>query len=447
MSVGTGGLSSSEKNYLSDEKIESAIGELFHRESGKIISMLIRDFGLRHLPLVERITHESFLIARDQLTFYGSEEYLSVWAWNNAKKMAARALMREKNLKFRKYEIMVEKDGEWSAPSFFVIENRDDDSLKLLFACAHQSVPEEHRELLILNLLGGLSVAEMKLAYSSAQRSLVEELRAARRTLAEMEIPFEIPPGSVLSDRTEAVLSALFSLFKRGFNSLLGQGGLRSVWCGNLVSLAELLANTPTCDVPKSQALLSYMLLLASRLPALSGAKDQLLSLYAQDRSLWDGGLIKLGLSHLHKSAGGSDVSLYHLEAGIQACHSVAKSYDATDWKRIISLYDGYLAVNPSPLIELGRAAAVAKVYGPREGIGAINRIADLERIKSRPELHLTLGGMYFALSDFNTALANFETALGLSTSPWEQKSIERKIEMCKEKISYARRYNLEKAF
>ncbi|MEE9253005.1 MAG: DUF6596 domain-containing protein [Thermodesulfobacteriota bacterium] len=447
MTVRNKSLCTTEINHLYDDKIDGTVQELFQRESGKIISMLLRYFGLRHLPLVERLTHEAFLIARDQASVYGSPKYLSVWVWNNAKTMGAKVLMREKNLKFKKYEIMVEKEGEWSAPSFFVIENADDDSLKLLFACTRPDIPEKHRELLILNLLCGLNIREMKKAYAFGETVLAEELRVARRTLADLEIPLEVLLGDELTDRVEAVSSALFSLFKRGFNSFIGEQSLRSVLCGNLVSLAELLVGSPPCDVPAAHALLAYMLFLASRLAALVGAKGEAPSLAEQDRSLWDRELIKAGLTHLHKSAGGSYVSRYHLEAGIEACHCVAKSYDVTDWKRIISLYDGYMAVNSSPLVALSRAAAVAKVYGPREGIGAINLIRNFRRIKSRPELHEILGGMYLALGDFETALASFETALGLSVAPWERQLIEQKIELCKEGIAYGRSYDLEKAF
>src|SRR5262249_45555770 len=179
-----------------------------------------------------------------------------------------------------------------------------------------------------------------------------------------------------------------------------GEQLIRVELCQEAIRLATLLAEHPAGDQPKTHALLALLLLDAARLPARVDEQGDILRLQEQDRSLWDAELIARGMAHLAQSAVGDDLSQFHLQAGIAACHGTAKDYESTDWARILSLYDRLIESDPSPIVALNRAVAIAKVHGPRAGTEAVAGIHDLDKLDSYYLLYAVLGEFEAQLND-----------------------------------------------
>ena len=178
------------------------------------------------------------------------------------------------------------------------------------------------------------------------------------------------------------MLEVLYLLFNEGYSAHHGENLVRDDLCAEAIRLTSLLAEHPVGNGPTTHALLALMLLQASRLPARVDSEGNLQRLQEQDRNLWDQQLIQAGFSHLEQAAAGGDLSEYHLQAGIAACHATAQSYELTDWQRILIYYDELIALNHSPVVALNRAVAVAMVNGPAEGL------KELQKLESLPPMH-----------------------------------------------------------
>ena len=219
-------------------------------------------------------------------------------------------------------------------------------------------------------------------------------------------------------------------LFNEGYGAHQGEELVRHDVCMEAIRLTALLAEHPAGDVPKVHALLALMLLQASRLPARVDANGDLLLLNEQDRSRWDQ-KIQRGLYHLEHSAAGEELSEYHLQAGIAACHAVAPDYEATDWKRILDYYDELVAMNHSPVVALNRTVALVMIEGPAAGIQALDKIKTLPPMKSYYLLHSTYAEFYMQLGEHQKALQCYRPALELVGTEPERRFLLRKIKEC----------------
>jgi RNA polymerase sigma-70 factor (ECF subfamily) len=197
----------------------------------------------------------------------------------------------------------------------------------------------------------------------------------ARKALRDARLAVELPPAAGLAARVDAVLTALYLLFNEGYKASHGDSLLRADLCAEAIRLAELLAAHPVGHRPATHAVLALMHLHAARLPARVADDGSLLLLSAQDRARWDRPRIACGLAHLEQSAAGDRITRWHLEAGIAAAHALAPDYAHTDWPHILALYDDLVALDPSPIVALNRAVALAQVRGAAVGLGALDRL------------------------------------------------------------------------
>jgi RNA polymerase sigma-70 factor (ECF subfamily) len=304
-----------------------------------------------------------------------------------------------------------------------------DGRLRLMFACCHPALSPEDQTALALKILCAFSPAEIAKAFLTTEAAIAKRLTRAKQKIRDEHIPFEIPVGDELSRRLDAVLQTLYLLFNEGYKASSGDRLIREELCHEAIRLGALLAEHPAGNQPRTHALVALMLLNAARLPARTDSEGNILRLKEQDRSIWNQVLIARGMQHLSMSAAGDELSAYHLQAGIAACHCAASDYESTDWQKILSLYDRLLELDDSPVIALNRAVAVANVHGPQAGIEAVERIENGSQLKSYYLLYAVLGEFEKQLNNFQAAIDNFRKALELTELTSEQLFLSKRLQ------------------
>ena len=419
-------------------EIGHVVEHLFRHEAGKMVATLTGIFGLEHLTLAEDVVQEALARALQTWPYYGMPDNPPAWIMRTARNLALDVVRRQKTFRDKEPEIirlLEEHPAESSAtiPSaaFFHEQEIADDRLRLMFVCCHPQVPEVAQVALALKTLCGFSIAEIARAFLTSEAAIAKRLTRAKQKIAEAKIPFEIPAGPKLAARLDGVLQSLYLLFNEGYKASGGDKLVREDICNEAIRLASLLAKHPVGDLPKTHALLALMLLNAARTPARTDEEGNLLRLRDQDRSRWDRSLITRGLFHLSQSAAGGDISAYHLQAGMSACHCLAPDYACTDWVQILALYDRLLELDPSPVVALNRAVALAEVHGAQAGLDAVNVITDSRSLEGYYLFHAVQGELESQLNHLPAAAAHFRRALALAEIKSEQAFLTERLRAC----------------
>ncbi|MBE2213122.1 MAG: sigma-70 family RNA polymerase sigma factor [Opitutaceae bacterium] len=407
------------------------VEHFFRHETGRLHGALTRLLGPGNLALVEDVTQGALLQAMRTWSIGGVPANPSAWITRVAINLA-RDAVRHRRMAHGKEDGIVthieQLQPSVPVPGESAPEIRDD-ALRLMFVCCHPELAADAQVVLALKVLGGFSIGEIARAFFSSEAAIEKQLTRTKERIREAGIGFEIPEGPALAARLDGVLATLYLMFNEGYKASAGERLLREELCLEAVRLAAILVDHPAGDVPRAHALLALMLLNAARFPARVGDQGDLLRLDDQDRGKWDAHLIARGLKHLVRAARGTEVSEYHLQAGIAACHCTAADHASTDWARILRHYDDLLRLNPSPVIALNRAVAVASLHGPRAGLEAIDAIPRRERLETNHLLHAVTGELYWRLGDSAAAAASFRRALQLARVGPEQAHLERLVE------------------
>lgn len=408
---------------------------LFRRESGRMVAALTRIFGVHNLSLAEDVVQEAFCRALGVWSLRGVPDNPSAWLMATAKNCALDILRRERTARTYAPEVTLLLSGEWSGAQLieelFAEHAIKDDELRMMFSCCHRGLPEESQIALILNVLCGFSVDEIAAAFVSSHAALEKRITRAKKTLAKSKRLFEIEAPADFLARLPAVHRALYLLFNEGYHSASSGHAIREELCQEAMRLTAVLLRHPLAETPTTCALAALMALNAGRLPARLDADGNLHAMFEQDRSSWDQDLLGEGLRLLELSASGTVLSEYHLEAAIAAVHARASSLEATDWERVISLYDTLMTLSPSPVVALNRAIAIAQLRGPVRGIEAICAIVDRERLAAYPFYPAALGELEYRLGHHDAARAHFADALALARNPVERKFLEGRMDAC----------------
>jgi len=423
------------------------LDKIVRNEFGKMISTFTRLFGIQHLHLAEKVIEESTIKARSIFQSRGMPQNTKDLIWNIARIKGTEILRRENRL----YDKSL-KMNQISSEDFKLLTNLSDElirenQLRMMFVSCHPTIERDSQVTLILKLLGGFNIQDIAKGLSINESATVKRLKKGREKMRELKIAYDLPKGSKLSKNLNSVLQSLYLIFNKGYNTPHENVEIGSDFCIEAIRLATLLVEDPLTDKPETNALLSLMLLEASRLPAKFDENGDVLLLQEQDRSLWNRNMINKGLSFLHKSASSNQVSEYHLRAGVSACHGISKNYRDTDWRKILSLYDNYLMFNSKPDIELDRAIAYSKVFGARPGIKTIKGIAKKKELAKNHLLYSTLGNLYLELNQYKDALHNYKKALKYSELKNDQSFYKKKIDICSNRIEMTNRYGLQKSF
>src|SRR6266571_596482 len=416
------------------------VDHLFRHESGRLVATLTRILGFENLQLAEDVVQDALLKAMQNWAFSGVPRNPSAWLMQVARNQALDAVRRQQNFRSKETDITAffeHRSGTQSGPESVHFDDEiRDDQLRMMFTCCHPDLPRESQVALTLKTLCGFGEEEIAAAYLTSAAAMAKRLVRARKGIREAGISFEIPAGSELSPRLDAVLQTLYLLFNEGYKASRGDELIRQGLCDEAIRLTTLLVEHPTGNRPKTHALLSLMLLSGARLSALVDAEGNLLLLAEQDRSRWDRAMIQRGLAHLNRSAAGEEISEFHLQAGIAYCHCTAASYETTDWQRILTLYDILVETNSSPVVALNRAVAISRVRGPEAGLRAVELISDRATLEPYYLLHAVTAQFQSDLRNYSEAAKHFQRAQTLAGVRSEQEFLANRLRSCREKLA-----------
>jgi len=398
-----------------------------------MVAILTRIFGIEHLNLAEDVVQEALARALQTWPFYGVPKNPSAWIMRASRNLALDVVRRRKVFQNKQSEIVRLMDRDSAAPdeAIFSEDEISDDRLRLTFVCCHPAIPAEAQVALALKTLCGFSVGEIGHAFLTTESAIAKRLTRAKQKIHQARIPFEIPAGGELEQRLDNVLQSLYLLFNEGYKASSGENLVREELCEEAIRLMELLVAHPAGNQPKTHALLALMLLNAARNPTRMDSQGNLLRLQEQDRTRWNKSMIARGIFHLAQSAAGDELSEYHLQAGIAACHCAARDYESTDWQKILSLYDRLIEYDQSPVVALNRAVVIAKIHGPKAGLKAVRNVRDLSKLSSYYLLYAVLGEFEMQSGNLQIAAEQFRRSFELAETKSERAFLLKRLQRC----------------
>jgi predicted RNA polymerase sigma factor len=318
---------------------------------------------------------------------------------------------------------MLEDEQEETIPDLDAALDDDigDDLLRLVFTTCHPVLSTEARVALTLRLLGGLTTDEIARAFLVSEPTIAQRIVRAKRTLADRQVPFEVPRGSELGERLSSVLEVIYLIFNEGYTATAGDDWMRPALCEEALRLGRILAELAP-EEPEVHGLVALMEIQASRSRARVGRSGEPILLLDQNRALWDRLLIRRGLAALDRAGKhGGARGPYALQAAIAACHARALSPEQTDWAQIAALYAELAQRTPSPVVELNRAVAVAMAFGPRAGLDLVDGLAAEPLLQGYHLLPSVRGDFLAKLERFDEARLEFERAAALTRNGRER--------------------------
>jgi RNA polymerase sigma factor (sigma-70 family) len=396
-------------------------------ERAKLIAGLTR--MVRDVGIAEELAQDALVAALKQWPASGIPQKPGAWLMAAAKHRALDHFRRNKLLERKHeelgYELEVERATAQSDPDAALDDEVGDDLLRLIFIACHPILSPEARAALTLRLLGGLTVAEIARAFLVPEPTIQQRIVRAKRTLAEARIPFEVPRGEELAARLASVLAVVYLIFNEGYAATAGDDWMRPQLSDEALRLGRILAGLAPAE-PEVHGLVALMEIQASRFGARTGASGEPVLLLDQNRARWDQLLIRRGLAALQRaeaqaSARGQPPGPYTLQAALAACHARARTADATDWPRIVHLYDALAQLAPSPIVDLNRAVALAFAVGPAAGLEIVDALASEPSLRNYHLLPGVRGDLLKKLGRHEEARGEFERAASLTQNARER--------------------------
>jgi RNA polymerase sigma-70 factor, ECF subfamily len=418
---------------LTTETAHRAIEAVWRIESARLIATLTRMLG--DVGLAEDLAQDALLAALERWPTTGVPDRPGAWLMAAAKRRAIDLFRRRKMLDRKHAELgrdMAERLEDFSRR---LDEEMDDpigdDLLRLVFTCCHPVLPTEARVALTLRLLGGLTTEEIARAFLVAVPTVAQRIVRAKRTLVAARAPFEVPRGPELDARLASVLEVVYLIFNEGYSATAGGEWVRPQLCEEALRLGRLLVGLAPQE-PEVHGLLALMEIQASRLRARVGPAGEPVLLADQDRARWDRLLIARGFSALKRAeALGAAPGPYLLQAAIAACHARAPTAADTDWERIAALYGALTRINPSPVVELNRAVALAMAFGPAVGLELVDELGTDPALREYHLLPSVRGDLLLRLGRREEARVEFERAASLTRNARERELLAGRAEAC----------------
>ncbi|HEX9107373.1 MAG TPA: DUF6596 domain-containing protein, partial [Longimicrobiales bacterium] len=408
--------------------------ELFRRESGPLLAALTRLFGVHNLALAEDVVQDAFCRALEVWPQRRVPDNPSAWLMATARNRALDLLRRERTARTYAPELSRLLESEWTlAPvvdEAFAARVVRDEQLRMMFSCCHPRLPEEAQVALILNILCGFAAPEIAAAFLGGRAAMEKRIARGKKVLAGSHRLFDLGARD-FEARLSAVQRALYLLFNEGYHGASSGAVVRTELCHEAIRLTALLREHPPAATPATNALAALMCLQAARLPARLDDAGELNPLALQDRARWDDDLLATGMALLQQSASGDELSAYHLEAGIAAQHAAAPTPQETDWPAVVELYDRLMLLQPSPVVALNRAVALAQRDGPQAGLEALAALPGRERLATYPFLPASAAELELRLGRADAARKHFQTALRLARNEAERRYLEKRLQAC----------------
>jgi RNA polymerase sigma-70 factor, ECF subfamily len=404
-------------------EIHRAIDAVWRIEQAKLIASLAR--FTRDIGQAEELAQEALLTALEQWPRSGIPDRPGAWLMTAAKNRAIDRIRKAKLAQTKHAEIGRERDADQEAALQELEDALDDpvgdDLLRLIFISCHPVLSTEARIALTLRLIGGLTTEEIARAFLQTEPTIAQRIVRAKRTLAEKQVPFELPRGPELLARLGSVLQVIYLIFNEGYSATKGDDWMRPQLCEEALRLGRILAELAPAEA-EVHGLVALMEIQASRTEARTGPDGEPILLLNQNRALWDQLLIRRGLAALARAEGlSSSPGRYALQAAIAACHARATKAEATDWSRIAALYDVLAALEASPVVELNRAVAHSMKSGPQAGLELTDALLEEEALKAYYLLPSVRGDFLAKLGRLAEAEKEFRRAASLTQNARER--------------------------
>jgi RNA polymerase sigma-70 factor, ECF subfamily len=415
----------------SPEQIAEFIDSLYRADSRRILATLIRLLG--DFDLAEEAIHEAFAAALSMWPSSGVPDNPRPWLISTARFKAIDTLRRRARLDASQDELVryLEAQGR-STESSKEEDGVEDDRLRLIFTCCHPSLPPEAHVALTLREVCGLTTEEIAKAFLTTPRTLAQRIVRAKAKIRDTPIRYEVPSPQELPERLGAVLQVIYLVFNEGYSAAAGAEVTRAELTREAIRLGRLLSEL--LPEPEVIGLLSLMLLQESRHDARTSPDGELILLESQDRSLWNRAQIAEGLALVETALKSHRFGSYTLQAAIAAVHVEAESASVTDWRQIVALYNRLARIQPSPVVELNRAVAIAMRDGPEVGLTFIDAVLAHDELANYHLAHSARADMCRRLGRTAEARSSYEKALALTQQEPERKFLQDRLRQLKEK-------------
>jgi RNA polymerase sigma factor (sigma-70 family) len=414
--------------------LESSTGKLvdhlFREEAGKMVAVLSRKLGLANLDLAHDIIQDTLLAAMTSWRFGNIPNDPKAWLYRVARNKAIDYLRRDRSASRVQVESIrrMDTEAELLRNDLFLEHEVHDSVLRMMFACCHPAIPVDSQIALALRTIGGMTSREIANAFLTSEETIQKRIYRAREKIKAERIALEVPVSQAIQPRLQAVAHVLYLLFNEGYHSSASDNPVRLDLCFEALRLCHLLAGNRLTDLPLTNALLALMCFQASRLESRVDVSGNLVTLKYQNREKWDRTLIGKGVFFLDRAAQTSQLSIYHLEAGIASIHAASTSFESTDWKSIYHLYEVLYAAHPTPVVALNKAIASSYAISARVALDELQQIRGMEK---NSFYHASLGEVCLDLGRREEARNHFLAAQELTQSTREKHFFQMRMDDC----------------